>query len=86
MKPEEMLKEGNKIKYAEQIEIYEEYQKLLTISTETLEKMAYRDQAYALRTKSSKERYKNFNRSKKILKVIEIIRYLQEKQQEAKNE
>lgn len=81
-----MLKEDNKIKYTEEIEIYDEYQKLLNISTETLEKMAYRDQAYALRTKSLKEKSENFNRSKKILKVIEIIRYLQEKQQEVKNQ
>lgn len=83
MEPEEMSAKNQELKYSEEIEIYEEYHKLLNISTETLEKMAYRDQAYALRTKNLKEKYKNFCRSKKILKIIEIIRYLQEKQQEA---
>lgn len=82
MEPEKMFEEDNKFEYSEETEMNDEYQKLLSVSTETLEKMAYRDQAYALRTKNLKERYENFKRSRKILKVIEIIRCLQEKQKE----
>lgn len=72
--------------YSEQIKITEEFNKLISLDTQMLEKLAHEDQSYALRTKNLKTRYESFNRAKKIFKIIQLVNELAEKQKEHENE
>lgn len=51
-----------------------ESEKLLQINTEKLEEHAYNLQAFAQHTNNLTIRYKLFNKSKRILKIAELIR------------
>lgn len=57
------------------------YEKLRTLDIESLEKLAYDWQIYAQQTKNLTNRYKYFQKSKRILKITELIRKEKENEQ-----